>query len=481
MTVASGLAILPSIMIGIAVVQLLTPEGGVDRILLKLFLGTGLGVGISSCLFYFWRLVFPDLHTGYFYFELLILILLWVTVFWRGFPGLVSEKWNKIKLKSKLLWFLSAALAGIAVIAGMSFIAHQEANPHGAYDAWAIWNLHARMLFRGGEFWQSGFSIHLYHADYPLLLPASIARVWYLLQEETYRTSMLLPVVFVVSMVGLMFSVILIGRSVFQALLAVIVLTGTAWFVEVASIQYADMPLAWYVLATGSLLYLFFRSHGKNKGFLVLGGMSVGMASWTKNEGILFLVVVTVIVFITIWFSYKYERRSHFLRYLFAYIMGLSLPLGALISFKLVLAPPNDLVSGQNMGWVVQALTNVDRYLEVFQYLSAVIFDTWQIWLLVGILIYLLGAGPDVRIAAEGTSLRVTLTIFCVMLAAVVGIYILSPWTPEIHIRTSAGRVLLQIYPLFVLNIFLISADLGDLMESLKLTSKRNLPHAANN
>lgn len=481
MTAASGLAIFPSIMIGIAVVQLLMPETNPPRIILKVFLGVGLGMGITSCLFYFWRLFFPAQQTGYSYIELAILIVLWGAVIWRGFPGSDSAISNKPELNSIILWVLIAALAVMTVLAAKSFIGYQEANPHGAYDAWAIWNLHARMLFRGGEFWQSGFSIHLYHADYPLLLPASIARVWFLLQEETYRTSMLIPVVYVASMVGLLFSVLFIARSLLQAAFGAVVLTGTAWFIEVASFQYADLPLAWYILATGSMLYLFWRSKGTDKGELVLGGLAAGLAAWTKNEGILFLAVVTVIVLATLWLSNRNNGSKHFLRSIFIYGGGMLLPLWALLSFKLGLAPPNDLVSGQNKFWVMQALTDVKRYQEVFQYLSAVIFDTWQFWMLVGVLLYLVGAGPDVRIVGERTSLGVILTVFCVMFAAVIGIYLLSPWTPEIHIRTSAGRVLLQLYPLFLLNIFLMGNDLGSMLGFFKMTIKRNKPNATYN
>ena len=166
MTAVSALAMVPSIMIGIAVVQLLMPEYGLAKILFKLFLGIGLGFGMTSCLFYFWRLVLPAQENGYLLFEFLILIFLWIAVIRRGVPASESEESRKIEYDPVTLWVLIAVLAAMVVIAGMSFIAYQQANPHGAYDAWAIWNLHARMLFRGGESWQNNFSSHLYHADY---------------------------------------------------------------------------------------------------------------------------------------------------------------------------------------------------------------------------------------------------------------------------------------------------------------------------
>ena len=476
MTVASGLALIPCLMIGFAVVQLLVPETGLTKSLFKLFLGAGLGMGITACLFYFWRLVLPAQDKGYLYFEIVVLVVLWLAVIWRGFQSGASEDVKKIEFNSVSVWILFAAIAVMTVIGGLSFIAYQKANPHGAYDAYAIWNLHARMMFRGGESWQSGFSSHLYHADYPLLLPASIARVWYILQEETIRASMVVPVVYVVSTAGLLFSALWIARSALQAALAVVVLTGTAWFVEVASIQYADLPLAYYILATGAPLYLYWRSKGTDRGMLVLGGMAVGMAAWTKNEGVLFFIAVTGISIATIWFTNRIERIKTTLRFMMTYGMGLLLPAVALISFKIGLAPPNDLVSSQNMPWVMQALTDVQRYVDVAQNLSAVISNTWQVWMLVGLSLYMIGVGPDERIdvGAERTGLRVILAVFCVMLVSVVGIYVLSPWTPEVHIRTSAGRLLMQILPLFLLNIFLISGNPGYILEDIRSSLKRN-------
>ncbi len=52
---------------------------------------------------------------------------------------------------NRLDWILRAAFGiaatGRALAAVVMFIL---ASPHGEWDAWAIWNQHARFLFRGG-------------------------------------------------------------------------------------------------------------------------------------------------------------------------------------------------------------------------------------------------------------------------------------------------------------------------------------------
>ena len=52
--------------------------------------------------------------------------------------------------------------------------------PHGQWDAWSIWNLRARSIFRGAPDWPALFSpaIAWSNPDYPLLLPLTVARLW---------------------------------------------------------------------------------------------------------------------------------------------------------------------------------------------------------------------------------------------------------------------------------------------------------------
>ena len=61
-----------------------------------------------------------------------------------------------------------------------SFLIAYLKEPHGKWDAWLIWNMHARFLYRGGDAWREAFASGLdwSHWDYPLLLPLSIVRGW---------------------------------------------------------------------------------------------------------------------------------------------------------------------------------------------------------------------------------------------------------------------------------------------------------------
>jgi hypothetical protein len=65
-------------------------------------------------------------------------------------------------------------------IYAVSFIVKSLNLPHGSWDAWAIWNMRARFLYRGGVHWAQAFSEkYLWsHPDYPVLVPGNVARIW---------------------------------------------------------------------------------------------------------------------------------------------------------------------------------------------------------------------------------------------------------------------------------------------------------------
>src|SRR5207237_5909321 len=92
--------------------------------------------------------------------DLFLLVLMLLVVFWqlrkrerksllvipaRGNPYLPS-------------WPLMVLFVGSVVVCVMALVHQALAAPHGAWDAWAIWNLRARFLFLGGVHWRDAFS-----------------------------------------------------------------------------------------------------------------------------------------------------------------------------------------------------------------------------------------------------------------------------------------------------------------------------------
>src|SRR5262249_19690370 len=100
----------------------------------------GVGIGISSILFFvFRRALFGS--------EFVAFIIL-AALAWRRRNFSIARP--KLLAPAMLVVLFSGSL-GIAMAGMMIRI---DRIPHGDWDGWAIWNAHARFLFRDGQNWQ---------------------------------------------------------------------------------------------------------------------------------------------------------------------------------------------------------------------------------------------------------------------------------------------------------------------------------------
>ena len=151
---------------------------------LALSAAPGLGVALSSCL-YFGLLLLTGGHRQAVRLDLAFWIiadcgLLIATARRSGLRSLRDRDSSDHSIKRVQLEVMVAALGCLvlAVVAGLSFWLYSTINPHGEWDAWAIWNLRARAIFRGVPDWSAVFSPTFPGADYPPLVPVAVARLW---------------------------------------------------------------------------------------------------------------------------------------------------------------------------------------------------------------------------------------------------------------------------------------------------------------
>ena len=136
---------------------------------------------------------------------------------------------------------------------------------------------------------------------------------------------------------------------------------------------------------------------------------------------------------------------------------GLLLPLIAVLSFKLHLSPPNDLLSGQAFYPTIERLSNVSRYYAVLKAFvnEFIAFGGWRIAPVFLLVLYPLVLG----IKIEESNKKGVVTSFytmCIILAGYFFIYVTTPEDLTWHLSTSLNRLLLQIWPTFVFTYFLV-------------------------
>jgi hypothetical protein len=439
------------------------PRGRADA-LLGLSIAIPLGLGLASLGFFVWFILLglpPGILLGA---EIALGAPLIVTGARAGRGSQPTPRPQRGRWSALDTLLGAGCLVGIA-LAAYGFLCRSIREPHGLWDAWAIWNLKARFLFRGGDHWQEALSplLSWSHPDYPLMIPGLIARGWTFSGQETTAIPVATGFLFTLATVGILTAALwrLRGRS--QGFLAGLVLIGTPFFVAHGAAQYAEIPLAAFMVASLALLHLGEDATQRAGGLHCLAGLLAGMAAWTKNEGLLFVLALAAAQAITmVWMG----SGSRDWRRLAAFCAG-ALPVMLLVvGFKGLLAPASDLWAGQGLAATLGRLADPSRYLQVARAFAKVFLDRekWNLFpvvlpfyaLLVGAQIGMSGnAGQEAKDTEGRPGVARTWGTLALTTGGFFLVYLVTPRDLAWHLRTSADRVFLQLWPGLLLATFL--------------------------
>jgi hypothetical protein len=243
------------------------------------------------------------------------------------------------------------ALALVLFLAGFSTAAN--ANPQGDWDAWAIWNLRARFLAGSGT-WHNAVSPELSrtHPEYPLLWSGVIGQAWAATGDAGNPAVPIAAAVLISVAAPLLLaaSLALLHSSAAGWLAALILVSTAAWWRQSQAL-YADVPLAFWILATLAAAALA-QARGWHRPALILSGLLASLAAWTKNEGMLFIVISAL--------ALAWAARGLCIPWLAG-----ALPVALLAAaFRLLLAPPSRLFDAGLM-------TDTGRAFQVLKGLTA--------------------------------------------------------------------------------------------------------------
>jgi hypothetical protein len=287
---------------GSAVVFRLQPRGN-GRVLYSLALGPGVGFGILSLIVFFWRAAGLARPT-----TLTIVgagAILWALL--RFIP--VQDERSAMSAAAPacqwpMAFRVAAGLvcAGSVVVALAGFYAFSERQPNGAWDAVGMWNVRARFLFAGYDFFPDTLQrVTPMSVPYrPLLLPGALAGQAMLLGSENASIGGLTALAFTAALGLLVFALVRSAGSGTIALLAVALTFSARPLVQWAPSQMADIPVAYFLLASaGALASLQHRFRGPRV-HPALAGFILGMLVWVKDEG---LVLAALILFVAAGFA----------------------------------------------------------------------------------------------------------------------------------------------------------------------------------
>ena len=278
----SILAVIAAVLLGCALAHRfgrLTGAGPMwAQVLLIFGTGIGLGVGLTAVLFFLARAFVPVPLPAP-----LIEVAVGVWLAWE-----VLRMPRPAATPGRVNWIIAGGLVVVLGFALGAFAHAWENNPQGAWDAFSIWNLRAKMLASTEGLASRAWSPLLKHThpDYPLLVSSFVARAW------AYSGSLGEPAapiatsfLFFIGMLTLGIGGLSIARSPSVGLAFGLVLAASPSLLHEVPAQYADVPIAYFFLAAVATGLL-------NRP--LLAGVFAGLAAFTKNEGFVFVAVLVL-------------------------------------------------------------------------------------------------------------------------------------------------------------------------------------------
>ncbi|QGJ71318.1 Hypothetical protein PBC10988_30220 [Planctomycetales bacterium 10988] len=448
------LSLYPGILlwIGLSIGQKAKSNFWICQILLG-SLAIGIGIGLTSCSWFLWKYLIG--HPKGFYFGCEVVLVGTMSFLCSQLPLFIPSKYEQEQPNDQQTR-INKSLLGIVLLLGLSavclFISRIWAYPQGVNDSIATWNLHAKFLAEPEADWKTFFhdgNQHAFHADYPLLIPASIARLSIFTKDEIELPAIWLAGLYFILTTLLLIAMVGLQRSIHQGLIAGAVLLGTSLFVKESANQYADLPLSFYFLATIGLLTFVSSKEIARTLCWVLALICGGLAAWTKNEGLPFYLLI-----LGCFCCFHLRRMVPLLKNSILVeltMLSLMVPCSVFL-FKESLAPQSDL-HVQSFQEVIHAITDVSRYQMIFTQAGEGFFDFLKGFAFI-LPLYAMIFGRTFDKQNRGKAVAI-LFVCCFMMAVYTFAYLISPHDLSWHVATSIQRLYLQLWPMLILAFFL--------------------------
>lgn len=280
---ALGIAFL----IGYILMRRLWPAGYPLDPCLRIFLGGGLGLGISAQITFYTLIIFDQLNKS------VVVILHILLLAFLIVPSYFSSKKTRLNLffteKINPQDFL---LLGIISLVFIPIDIYAQLYPMGGWDAWSVWNLKAKFIFSGEDRWKNMLDPVLWRSSphYPLLLPLINVWGWSFLSAPAAVGPLIVSILFTLLTAGTLIFGLKPQTGPMAALVSGLLLLCLAYFVQLATSQYCDIVFAFYLLA--GIIALKNACQQENKSFAFLAGLFLGFLSFAKSEGVLAMLIL---------------------------------------------------------------------------------------------------------------------------------------------------------------------------------------------
>lgn len=205
-----------------------------------------------------------------------------------------------------------SGIFGIFLAVGITFEAAYAffralIKPIESYDAVAIYAVKSKMLYLtraiNPDFFNS-LSTLFPHPDYPLNIPFIETFLYLCMRDLNDQLVKVIFPLFFLAILAVLYCAVRRFATKNYALTFVFILATIPQFNSYAANAYHELPLACYCFASAILLFGWFERPDESWR-LVISAILVGLAGWTKNEGLLYCVVNMTVLGAFLAFNFK--------------------------------------------------------------------------------------------------------------------------------------------------------------------------------
>ena len=344
-------------------------------------------------------------------------------------------------------WVVSAALA---VGYFWSFTRSLDNRPLGSYDAMGIWTYRALQWFRSGESFPEIIGLLVEsQPGYPLLLPGLIVSQFNLWGGESIAIVVATGWFFVIGLAAVTYFAVARWARPGAALAAMALLLSTPNVWRSAFAQIADLPLAYLTLtaAVGLTDLVVGGEHRSVPAWLT--GFFLGLMVWTKNEGMVFSLILVAVFAFWAWISRGRLDLRGWVAVAFGSVPGVL----ATVIYKYAWVTTGEI--DRYLGWeLFSRLADPQRWYDVAAAFAAQLLPgsngalwggTWLV--LAGLLVVSAIRQRPGTVGRIAAMYGIAFGLFFVFDFAV---YLITPEPLQWHLQTSLDRLLLQILPIGV-------------------------------
>jgi hypothetical protein len=418
------LAFVISFWIGYLILRILRPLKAID-----VFLIPGVGLGVSAQIVFYSLLALNRIDSLTIIVSHMV-VLVSLFLYNRFCIKRASIKWNLNEVVGVFI------LLSFAVIACGLFAA---VKPYGEWDAWSYWNYHANYILRAGTYWPRVFQYDM-QAQHPWMLSCMVVWGWVMAGGEPVIVPIALSIILSVSCVGLLVCALKEYIHFYWALLAGVFLISVPFYLSHGTSQYADILLAYNLLAAIILIGDLIKAP-TGEGAL-LTGLFLGLMAASKDNGIMAAILLLVMVIV---YLRKVPQFKDLIRPLLLSVGAVGISVVLMKSFYL------HNINNHAYSMSFSGLIDVERWKTIGNFICVSVLDPkWGMLWPLGVLV-LLFLGKK---WAQEPGIRFILRFLILYVIFYAFVYVLAVSELQWLLNVSFDRLLFLLAPTFVFVIF---------------------------